>query len=62
MAIAPSLYPTKTVRRSWRDRFFTFPWRPWVATKQVRDWKAPFTPHTRPLMRQGDRGHTDSEG
>jgi len=31
------LYETKTrsVRRSWRERLFTRPWRPWIATKTI---------------------------
>jgi hypothetical protein len=24
----------KTVSRSWRERLFTWPWRPWVKTKE----------------------------
>lgn len=32
----------KTVRRTWNQRLFTWPWRPWVATQQVCDWKAEF--------------------
>lgn len=25
----------KTVKRSWKERFFTLPWHPWVATKEI---------------------------
>lgn len=25
----------RTVRRTWRERLFTRPWRPWVATKTI---------------------------
>jgi hypothetical protein len=27
--------PTRIVQRSWRERLFTCPWRPWVATYAV---------------------------
>lgn len=27
---------TKQVRRSWRERLFTHPWRPWVSHKEVQ--------------------------
>jgi hypothetical protein len=23
----------KTIKRNWKDRLFTFPWRPWLKTK-----------------------------
>ncbi len=30
----------KIVKRSWKERFFTLPWYPWVTTKKVypEDW------------------------
>lgn len=30
----------RTVRRGWKERWFTLPWRPWVATKEAypADW------------------------
>ncbi len=28
--------PDVPVRRTWRDRLFSRPWRPWVATRLVR--------------------------
>lgn len=28
---------TMTVRRTWRERLFTLPWRPFTRTKQVPD-------------------------
>ncbi len=37
----------KTVARTWSERLFSWPWNPWVKTKQVRDLKAEFArpPH-----------------
>jgi hypothetical protein len=32
-----------TVERSWFERWFSWPWRPWVATKTVLD--PPVVPH-----------------
>lgn len=32
----------KTVPRDWVERLFTWPWRPWQATKKVRDYRAEF--------------------
>jgi hypothetical protein len=32
----------KTVARPWLLRLFSWPWRPWVASQQVRDWQAEF--------------------
>lgn len=26
----------ETVRRSWKERLFTRPWRPWVSTKTIQ--------------------------
>lgn len=26
---------TTTITRSWKERLFTLPWRPWVATKEI---------------------------
>lgn len=26
---------TRTERRTWKERLFTLPWRPWIATKEV---------------------------
>lgn len=31
----PNRLTTQIVSRSWRDRLFTWPWRPWVAQKTV---------------------------
>lgn len=32
----------KTVRRTWAERLFTWPWAPLQATKDVRDYEAEF--------------------
>lgn len=31
----------RTVKRNWKERLFTLPWHPWVATKKVypEDWE-----------------------
>ena len=31
----PMLTKTERVRRSWRERLFSLPWRPWVAWKTI---------------------------
>lgn len=33
--VSPFLVDTKTVPRTWRERFLTWPWRPWRKTKTV---------------------------
>lgn len=46
----------KTVRRSWWERLFGWPWNPLRATKQVRDWKAEFA---RPVVRAPNKPQAD---
>lgn len=33
---SPFAVTEKEVRRTWRERLFSRPWRPWVATKKVQ--------------------------
>lgn len=32
---SPFVKDWSTVRRAWSERLFTWPWEPWVSTKQV---------------------------
>lgn len=33
------LGPLRTVRRTWRERLYDWPWTPWQATREERRWE-----------------------
>jgi DNA-directed RNA polymerase subunit RPC12/RpoP len=34
---SPHTYTYKTVNRSWKERLLTWPWRPWIKTKTIKE-------------------------
>lgn len=66
-----TLYFGKRVKRTWCERLFSWPWRPWVATRvvyepeglQVTDVKiAPDDPEARRAAAERDRPFTFTLG
>ncbi|AKJ28798.1 hypothetical protein [Caldimonas brevitalea] len=49
-----------TVRRTWAERLFSLPWRPWVSTKQVRDTAAERDRRWRELLKNSRLGLVDA--